>query len=165
MSVCLHRALHSKLLTRDFLKSLNIANTDTCILCNASKETIQHPYFQCPYSPYIWSLCRLKLGLAESPIGTLQDGAKLIKSSLKAKARTSVLAKLVLAAAVWHIWREENQRVFQLQEQNKLIVFRRLYKDVSVLLRTCNWKSDRIRIGSVICAFKLELLMYACISY
>ena len=73
MSVCLLRAIHSKLLTRDFLKSINIPDIDICILCNASQETIQHLYFQCPYSSYIWSLCKLKLGLARYPIGTLQD--------------------------------------------------------------------------------------------
>ena len=30
--------------------------------------------------------------------------------------------------------------VFKFKEQQKILVFRRLYADVKILLRTCNWK-------------------------
>jgi len=53
------------------------------------------------------------------------------------------MAKLVLAGAIWHTWKERNHRVIQLQKQHKICVFRRLYKYFRVLLRICNWKSDR----------------------
>jgi len=40
MAICLCRTLHGKLLTRDFLISLGISNTNTCVLCNSDTESI-----------------------------------------------------------------------------------------------------------------------------
>jgi len=113
-----------------------------CVLCSSGQENIQHLFFQCPYSAYIWTLCRLKLGIPCS-IETLQDEANLIQEKFKKKYKSSILAKLTLAAAVWHIWKERNQRNFQLQENHKIMVFRRLYEDINELGRTCTWKSDK----------------------
>ena len=143
MAICLLRALHSKLLTRDYLKSLGIIDSDMCVLCKVNQESNHHLFFECPLSAYIWSLCKLDLGLACSPIGPLRDEALLIQSKFKAKAKSTILAKLILAATVWHVWKERNLRVFQLQEQHKIMVFRKLYEDVRFLLRTCSRKSSR----------------------
>ena len=54
-----------------------------------------------------------------------------------------ILAKTCLAAVTWHIWRERNARIFQLKEQNKVMIFRGLYEDIRLLLRTYNWKTDK----------------------
>ena len=54
MSMCLVRALKGKLLTRHFLKGIGITQDDTCMLCNISMETIEHLFFQCSYSTYLW---------------------------------------------------------------------------------------------------------------
>jgi len=83
MSVCFLRALKSKLLTRDFLKSLNISDSDECVLCNTTQESIAHLFFACPFSAYLWALCRLKLGLNDSTIGSLQDEAILLQSKFR----------------------------------------------------------------------------------
>jgi len=145
MAICLLRALQSKLFTRDYLKSLGIIDADMCVLYKVNQGSIHHLFFECPFSAYIWSPCKLKLGLAGSPIGSIYDEALLIQSKFKAKAKSTILAKLILVAAVWHVWKERNLRVFQLQEQYKIMAFRKLYEDFKLLLRTCNWKSDRKR--------------------
>jgi len=62
MACCLLRALNDKLLTASRLKHFSVIDKDTCFLCCKEPETIQHLYFSCPYSAYIWSLCKLKLG-------------------------------------------------------------------------------------------------------
>jgi len=130
MSMCLLRAMKGKLLTRAFLKSIRITDNEQCALCSSGQENIQHLSFQCPYSAYIWTLCRLKLGIP-GPIRTLQEGANLLKEKFNKKCKSSILAKLTFAAAVWHIWKERNHRIFQLQENHKTMVFRRLYEDVN----------------------------------
>ena len=53
MSVCLLRVLNSKLFTKDFLKSLNITDSDACVLCYTSQESIAHLFFACPFSAYL----------------------------------------------------------------------------------------------------------------
>jgi len=63
MAVCLLRALHGKLLTRDFLKSIGVSDIDARALCNSSQESNQHLFFECQFSTYLWSLCRLKFGI------------------------------------------------------------------------------------------------------
>ena len=42
MSLCLLRALSGKLLTRSFLRSLDIIQVDHCVLCKADTETVTH---------------------------------------------------------------------------------------------------------------------------
>ena len=76
-------------------------------------------------------------------ISSLHNEALLIQAKFKTKTKTSILAKMTLAATVWHIWKEKNMRILQLQQSNKIMVFRRLYEDIGLLLRTCNWKVDR----------------------
>ena len=63
MGACLLRFLQLKLLTRNFLKSFGIADSDVCFLCHKDQDNIQHLFFKCHFSAYIWSLCKLKLGL------------------------------------------------------------------------------------------------------
>lgn len=139
MSCCLLRALQNKLPTRCRLKQFGIINQDSCVLCSSSSESVKHLFLTCPFSAYIWELCRLKLGLHQ-PILLLLDEAKLFLKIYSKRIRVSALGKVAISAAVWHIWFERNQRIFQAMEASKVQVFRRLYEDVNVLLKTCQWK-------------------------
>jgi len=120
-------------------KKLGITDIGRCVLCNNSQESSQHLFFQCSFSAYLWSLCRLKLGLKGDGIDSLQEAAALILVKLSTKTKTAILAKLAFQATVWHIWKEQNLRVFQAQEQHKVVALRRLHDDIRLLLWTCNW--------------------------
>ena len=86
MSLCLLRALKVKLPTRSFLKSHNIIDrTDTCTLCNQSSESLQHLFFDCPFSSYIWSLCKLKLGITDVTMVSFQMEADKLQKHFKKK--------------------------------------------------------------------------------
>lgn len=67
----------------------------TCALCNAASETNEHLFFSCEFSSYIWTLCKLKLGLISSG-QTLHDEANLIRTKFPSKKKLSALAKLTL---------------------------------------------------------------------
>jgi len=54
----------------------------------------------------------------------------LLQSKFKKKTKATILAKTCVAAATWHIWKERNARVFNLKEQNKVLVFRNMYEDI-----------------------------------
>jgi len=117
----------------------NIIDHETCALCHSSPETRNHLFFDCPYSKYLWKLCRLKLNISE-PMGDLIHEPEQFKNPIKRKHRTYILSRLALNVTVWHMWRERNRRVFLQQKLHIIIVYRRIYEDINVLMRTYHWK-------------------------
>ncbi|XP_020258784.1 uncharacterized protein LOC109835211 [Asparagus officinalis] len=89
---------------------------------------------------YIWKLCKLKLQMKITDVKDLKTEALEIQQKFKKKDNTYILARLALNATVWHIWQERNKRIFHDQKLHKIMVFRRIYEDINILLRTCNWK-------------------------
>ena len=108
MSPCLLRALHNKLLTSARLKHFGSTEHNTCVLCESSPESIQYLFFSYSCSSLIWSLCKQKLKLP-SHHDILQQEATTIKDNFSKKTRTYVLSRLVLAAAVQHLWQQRNR--------------------------------------------------------
>ncbi|XP_020271020.1 uncharacterized protein LOC109846208 [Asparagus officinalis] len=141
MACCLLKSLLNRLATRDRLFRFGIILTEDCVLCSGRKESIDHLFFQCPFSAYIWKLCKLKLHTDDMTIHDLKTEAIETQNKFKVKDKTYILARLVLSTAVWHIWQERNRRIFHEQRMHKVMVFRRLYEDINVLIRTCHWKS------------------------
>ena len=113
MSACLLRALLDKLLITDKLKQFGIIDQDCCVPCNEDAETTQHLFFTCSYTSYIWTLCKLQLPQQH---GSRHTDAEVIKSRFGARTKTYVLARMVLTAAVWHVWQERNRRTFQKEQ-------------------------------------------------
>ena len=139
MSCCTLRAIHDRLPTTARLKHFQIVDNDACVLCDTGNETINHLYFVCPYSSYIWTICKLKLGM-NSLATTLCEKASNIKLKFKKRNKCYFLSRLVLCGAVWHLWQERNRRIFQYQKMCKILLFRRLYDDIHLMLKTCHWK-------------------------
>lgn len=96
-------------------------------------------FFSCSISSYIWSLCKIKLGLRADHIGTLADERMIIQTRFKRKDKVAALARIVYRASVCHIWKERNAKVFQGISRHKIKGFRSLYGDVHSMLRFCNW--------------------------
>ncbi|XP_020266328.1 uncharacterized protein LOC109841800 [Asparagus officinalis] len=140
MSCCMLRSLNNRLPTRNRLFRFGITSIEVCALCYASKETRDHLFFQCEFSAFIWKLCRLKLQLKATDAKELKTEALEIKEKFKFKDNTYILARLALNATVWHILQERNMRIFHDRKLHKIMVFRRIYEDINILLRTCNWK-------------------------
>ncbi|XP_020266403.1 uncharacterized protein LOC109841891 [Asparagus officinalis] len=141
MACCLIKCIYNRMATRDRLSKFGITSVEDCVLCSGEKESRDHLFFQCPFTAFIWKLCKLKLRLDPTVIQDLTSEALHIQQKFKVRDRTFKLARLVLSATVWHIWQERNRRIFHNQRMHKVMVFRRLYEDINVLLRTCNWKA------------------------
>ena len=62
MACILLRALHDRFLTAAD-KSFSIPDQDACVPCCNEPETVHHLFFSCPYPAFIWSFCKLKLGM------------------------------------------------------------------------------------------------------
>lgn len=63
-------------------------------------------------------------------------------NSFKDISETTALARLVLTAVVWHLWKERNMRIFAKQCQTKLQRFQQLSQDLYSLIQSCKWKVD-----------------------
>ena len=112
MSCCTLRAIHERLPTTARLKQFQIVASDTCTLCDTGTETINHLFFACPYSSYIWTLCKMKLRIISTPQNLVEEAAS-IKMKFQSKGKCYYLTRLVLCGAIWHIWRERNRKIFQ----------------------------------------------------
>ena len=141
MSCCLLMALNDRLLTRSRLLKFGIINSDLCVLCNTNSKTVEHLFFSCEYSTYIWAQCKFKLGLQPN-VHNLQKEANSFRTIYAQNKRSSALWKLVLAAAVWYLWKERNRRVFKAKEHTKLELIKKITADVNILMNTCSWKIE-----------------------
>lgn len=140
MACCLLKGLLDRLPTRSRLKNFSIIESDLCVLCDGGQETISHLFFECPFSKYLWTLCKMKLRMQNTSVGHLIQEATEIKNIFKSKDKTYKVARLAFNATVWHIWQERNRRIFQRNKMHKVMIFRSIYEDINLLLRTCTWK-------------------------
>ena len=103
-------------------------------------ETVNHLFFECNTS-YIWALCKLKLGTSQK-VSTLIEEARLLNSTFRAKSKATALARLVIVAAIWQIWKEKNMRIFQHKELKNTHGFIQMQRDALTLLHGCRWGED-----------------------
>ena len=82
-------------------------------------ESRDHLFFNCPFSSYLWEPCKLKLGMSAAIQNTLPEEAALLESTFKGKTKQVALTRIVFKAAIWHIWRERNSRIFQHQKSTR----------------------------------------------
>jgi hypothetical protein len=140
MACCLLKGILDRLPTKSRLMRFGIIDSTSCALCGSGCETRDHLFFDCPYSHYLWTLCKLKLQMHSSSMGNLHEEANLIKAKFKPNDDVYQLARIALACTVWHIWLERCKRIFQSKSQHKILVFRNIYEDVALLFKGCSWK-------------------------
>ena len=110
-----------------------------CVLCKDGSKDIHRLFCQCPYSAYIWTLCKLKLAM-QPGVHSLEQESIQLQNRFNKKTKVYILARLMLSSAVRHLWLERYRKVFQGEELNNVCLFRRLYEDAHMLLQTCHWK-------------------------
>lgn len=66
MAHSLYKAVRGRLPPKDRLCRFGIIHDDSCVLCSENVETINHLYFECEFSQYIWKLCKHELSKLES---------------------------------------------------------------------------------------------------
>ncbi|XP_020266158.1 uncharacterized protein LOC109841616 [Asparagus officinalis] len=91
-------ACHSRLLTKDRLCRMGILSTNQnhCVLCNGHHlETRDHVFFECQFSAAVRNMEPMKK-----------------------------LKRMCLSIAVYMIWKERNQRIFQAKERHPAQIFR-----------------------------------------
>ena len=109
--------------------SIGVVTQNLCSLCLSSGEHRDHLFFICPFSSFIWSLCRLKLGLAPEASGSLLEEANELQCKFQSKSRTTALARLAFRAAIGHTWKEQEiAEYFKTKLLTKLKAFKGFMK-------------------------------------
>ena len=129
-----------------------------CALCMNADESHDHLFFKCQFSSAVWS----KL---QSLINEQKDDCAWNETVMKFAEKPcnnsiwSIVRRLCLAAAVYGIWRERNNRIFNEERCTHEIVFGKICDQVRCRLSSLKAKSSNavnhveqlweIKIGSL----------------
>ncbi|KAK1302596.1 hypothetical protein QJS10_CPB12g01264 [Acorus calamus] len=116
-------ALLNKLPTLQRLQNKGIIQSTTCPLCSAASEDVDHLFFKCGYSSYIWFSILAKMGLPRKASGTLLGWVEILNQLHLQPAMIKVL-KVLFATTIGLIWKERCSRVFRSQSRHKTSILR-----------------------------------------
>ncbi|PWA18530.1 reverse transcriptase domain, Reverse transcriptase zinc-binding domain protein [Artemisia annua] len=74
-------------------------------------DSLNHLFFECPYSTQVWKAIKEKVGVKSLPANWDDIIGRMIRMKHDRTIR-SVLLRISLAACVYYIWRERNRRLF-----------------------------------------------------
>ena len=94
------------------LVGLGIMQEMKCVFCGLGVENFDHLFFLCPFSERIWLMLWDRCNLPGIS-GILLDLIQAMASPFKGQSVFSLVAKLMLAAAVYAIWHFFHARMYQ----------------------------------------------------
>ena len=92
---------------------MGITHNTTCQLCNREEETHDHLFFQCTYAKAVWNTLSTHSTIQWPTVQWLQL-LQWASSTLRGNGNiNSIIAKLILAVAIYYLWYERNNRTFK----------------------------------------------------
>ena len=136
-------------------------NMFCCPLCVANFDSHEHLFFKCSYSTQVWQYVRSKAGLSSTSV-VWEDIVNEFFSFAKKNSIKSVVAKLILASAVYCIWQERNARLFKKVKKPAKEVIDLILSTVRLKLVTCKYRKTR-RVEQFLTAWDLpfSLILHA----
>nr|GEW35980.1 hypothetical protein [Tanacetum cinerariifolium] len=108
--------MRESLKTQDKVQQWDIGNNDLnllcCHLCKTQADSHAHLFFDCSFSQHVWSLIRHLASMENVPPIPHDIVMRLLPLSHKRTAR-SIVGRLILAAAAYHVRIERNNRLFK----------------------------------------------------
>ncbi|KAK3193242.1 hypothetical protein Dsin_024552 [Dipteronia sinensis] len=137
MSFILWMTVRGRLSTRDRIHKYDPSAVTTCVLCNSHLESHAHLFFECLLSRAIWTQL---LNYCGSPWNGLCWNDFITWASTHWRGNTPIIVakKLCLGAAVYHIWRERNCRIFEGTQRTSLVVARSIIDTIRCQLLSIN---------------------------
>ncbi|XP_019244438.1 PREDICTED: uncharacterized protein LOC109224307 [Nicotiana attenuata] len=126
------RLLHHRLATVDRIQKWGVKVQTDCVLCNTgAEETLQHLFFQCSYSAYIWNSILQWLG-EKRKISNWEEETEWISRKTGNNRPRAQILQFLYAATVYHLWSERNIRRFQDKKREG----RQILKEIVIQLHT-----------------------------
>ncbi|KAK1325788.1 hypothetical protein QJS10_CPA01g01583 [Acorus calamus] len=111
-------ALLHKLPTLQKLQNRGITQSTTCTLCSRDTEDVDHLFFRCGYSSFIWLSLLAKMGLPRNASRTLLGWVEILDQLHLQPAMLKVV-KVIFATTIGLIWKERCSRIFRSQSRHK----------------------------------------------
>ncbi|XP_019265216.1 PREDICTED: uncharacterized protein LOC109242809 [Nicotiana attenuata] len=119
-----------KLYTKYTLNSWGIQVSPNCPLCEQELECHKHLFFACPFSVDVWRRLLAWLGITRRP-GSWDEELKWAMDHVKGKGSKTMIYRMSITGAVYHLWLERNRRVFQQEKICSEDIVRHYIKSVS----------------------------------
>ena len=105
-------AVNNKLLTQDKIRKWGSYDLMVCSLCNKDMDSHSHLFFKCEYSEQLWKKVYQRLDI---DCGDMEwdDIVIDLAGRFNGNSIRSIIRRLSLAACVYLIWQERNQRIFR----------------------------------------------------
>ncbi|KAH0703531.1 hypothetical protein KY285_017809 [Solanum tuberosum] len=130
-SFILFLTLHERLLTKARLITWGSVEDNRCILCNDGNKDIEHLFFSCYYSGKIWQKV-LRWQAIQKQTSGWNEEQRWAQDHYKGKLPEAEIFRLTLAANVYYIWQERNQRIFQKKNRSCDELVRRIIQEVHI---------------------------------
>lgn len=147
-------AMHGRLTTQDRLLKWYPDRQMACSLCEVCLDSINHLFFECPYSKRIWSEFKKKIEQTTLP-DIWDDIVSHMISQKFNKSIRSILRRVGLAACVYFIWNERNKRMFT-NEKNDVDVFTTIVNYLRLKLSSLHVK-DSIQVAEICKKWKVVM--------
>ncbi|XP_077230127.1 uncharacterized protein LOC143863326 [Tasmannia lanceolata] len=127
-AIVVWKSLQNRLPTRDRLPFH--VNDKTCPLCSASLESLNHLFFSCGCSAWIWRSLLWRAGWRRKPFRTLSEEGSWIRDKFKGNGQLSTVITKGFQAAIYQIWKERNHRIFENKSTHKTQILKRILGDI-----------------------------------
>ncbi|XP_077228476.1 uncharacterized protein LOC143861434 [Tasmannia lanceolata] len=131
---------------------------DRCPLCNSKKETINHLFFRCGFSTWVWRSILWRYGSRRKLKKTIQDEEEWLRIHCRSKSQSSTAMKIAFASAIYRLWRERNLRIFEKKSNHKTRILRFILHDVLSRVNSLTlWDSNEVHKVAVANHFGYKL--------
>ncbi|XP_060209486.1 uncharacterized protein LOC132636576 [Lycium barbarum] len=121
-------AIHGRLYTKDRLLKWGVTDNSICPLCEVEDESIDHLFFKYELSNGVW--CKLlRWQGTNRPVMRWADAVVWMVANVNGKSAAAKMFRAVLAAAVYILWQERNQRVFQGKKRTERVLTRLIIQE------------------------------------
>lgn len=136
-----------RLATKDRLYSWGVVGSSTWFLFANDSETHGHLFFSCPFASIVWHKLLVQNGISRLGM-SLPDEFMWIREHRSGSSLRHLLFKLSCVAAIYHLWKERNRRIFQSKSLDADHIFSAVIADIRVY--ASSWrrlrKSDENRL-------------------
>ncbi|KAL9306427.1 putative reverse transcriptase zinc-binding domain-containing protein [Arabidopsis thaliana] len=118
----------NRLPTRQRLASWGVAPSPLCCICSIAIESRDHLFLSCAFSSEIWKLVFMRLSPSLHLFNTWSELLSWLRSS--SSSAPSTLRKVTAQATIYHIWKQRNNVLHNLQSIPPLLIFNSIDREV-----------------------------------
>ncbi|XP_074306170.1 uncharacterized protein LOC141641407 [Silene latifolia] len=121
----------------DLLISRGLILINRCVLCQVAVESHEHLFFSCTFSQDVWNALLQWMHLCSRSV-SLWTELRWMAQTKGQRHWKNMWRKACLAAAIYYLWQERNQRIFTGHESSYAALLSQIQFTVKHRLLACN---------------------------